>query len=521
MSEKGRSLKSSGEGLPGFENDSSADSNPYAYPYFHCNGTSPLLFDLVVQFARHWNEMTNDDAATKMELKILVKQIQVRCKEEPVEASWRDSCGDTALHRLCQVARFPSFSSLSSQVSFARLLVHVAEALVDAHLGSATRALNNWKETPLHQFCSHCGFPNNMNGSFENVIVTEDTENPMLDLLKLLSKDSAGVLRNCWGSFALHDACGLPGWEVAGEPIWKHAQSNGSSFLNWMKQQHELMVQFLVSQNVKAVRLRVEGGQTPLHRALSSLKCSPNVIKILLSHHDTGDATLPASVSALWEHYKNFPSLDWIEENCSHVNDANVATKPNTMALNHWDSERFPWLLPEPQAQAQSLGILWESTELVLSKIALNHDGLVHACVSTTDCPLFPIQLVIRLYPEQLLQQDENGCTPLVLAICNACSGDVVNSVLRANSAAASVLDSQGRLPLCLAVASGHYSYHDTLCRLFAAEPSALTTRDPVTSLFPFALAALPTTITEQTDDDEAQLSRIYELLRIDPSVIA
>jgi len=510
-------LKSSGEGLPAFENDSSADSNPYAYPYFHCNGTSSLVYDLVVHFARHWNEVVDDDKATRMELQLLVKKIQFRCSAQPMEASWRDSCGDTALHRLCQVARFPFFTNLYSMTCFARLLVDVAEALIEAHPGSATKACNNWKETPLHQFCSHCGFPNNMNDEHDgDEDITAAPENPMMDLLKLLSKDHACALRNCWGSFPLHDACGLPGWEVSGTPIWRHIHIDDSPLLSWMKQQHCVMIEYLISQNVKAVGLRVEGGQTPLHRAFQSLKCSTNVIQMLLSHYNSDSPTLLASLSALWKHYKDFASLFWIEESYTYEDGVRV---PKDVLIASYGWNHVPSILPDPQAQLESLGVLWEMTVLALNKLSLhNPQRILHAAVSAKDCPLYVIQLVIRLHPEQLLVKDEGGCTPLVLAIANKCSEDVVNSVLQSNLRAASIPDSAGRLPLCLAVETRVYSYHDMLHRLFAAEPSAVTTRDPVTTLFPFALAA--TAVDATRNDEEERLSSIFELLRVDPSAL-
>lgn len=482
-------LKSSGDGLPAFENDT--DSNPYAYPYFHCNGTCSLVYELVVQFARHWNEISaqgnNNDKATRAQLQRLIKRIQVRCKREPLEASWKDSCGDTALHRLCQVARVPIFHKMTSVVmSYAKMLVDVAEALIAAHPASATRARNNWKETPLHQFCSHCGFPNILNDEIESDVGAtdiENMENPMLDLLKLLSQDGASELRNCWGSFPLHDACGLPGWELYSDrdPVWR--RSRDTPFLTWMKQQHVVMIQYLVEQNPKAIGLRVEGGQTPLHRAFQSLKCSTDVIKMLLSYpnQDTDSPVLTRSLSALWKHYDGLPLLD----------------APYSVVY---------------------LGILWETTVLVLNKIS---SRLLNASVSTKDCPLHVVQLAAHLYPQHLLERDEHGCTPLILAIRDTCSEDIIKAVLQENPRAASIADSNGRSPLCWAVETGEYSFHDILYQLFTAEPSAVSTRDSVSDLFPFALAAVNTTSSRTaTDREEDQVTTIYELLRIDPSVL-
>jgi ankyrin repeat protein len=117
-----------------------------------------------------------------------------------------------------------------------------------------------------------------------------------------------------------------------------------------------------------------------------------------------------------------------------------------------------------------------------------------------------------------LLEKDKDGNTPLSLAIQNTCSADIVNALLWENPRAASVRDGNGRVPLVLAIDKGVYSYHDVLAHVFAAEPAAVTARDPITALFPFCIAALKT--QSDCDDKEQQVSTIYQLLRIDPSVL-
>jgi hypothetical protein len=129
-----------------------------------------------------------------------------------MEASWADSCGDTALHRLCQIARFPSTSN-DAILSLTTLLVNVADALIEDYAGSATVVCNNWRETPLHQFVAHCGFPNHFSDD-ETFLAASLPENHLFDLLELLSRDNACAIRNCLGSLPLHDACELSGWEI-------------------------------------------------------------------------------------------------------------------------------------------------------------------------------------------------------------------------------------------------------------------------------------------------------------------
>ena len=126
------------------------------------------------------------------------------------------------------------------------------------------------------------------------------------------------------------------------------------------------MIEYLISQNPKAVGLRVESGQTPLYRAFQSLKCSTDVIKMLLSHHNASGSVLSTCLSALWKHYDEFPELEW----------------PADLTLSH-DAGKAAWfhnkcngqLAHRPsglQGHADSLGILWETTLLALYKVSSN-----------------------------------------------------------------------------------------------------------------------------------------------------
>jgi hypothetical protein len=137
------------------------------------------------------------------------------------------------------------------------LLLDVDEALIEEYPGSATTARNNWRETPLHQFVAHCGFPNHF--SNEEGLIAVAPDNSILDLLKLLSRDKACAMQNCWGALPLHDACELSGWEV-------DTQSPVNPLQTWMKKQHVLMVEWLLHQNPDAVNSMDHTKQTP-HRS--------------------------------------------------------------------------------------------------------------------------------------------------------------------------------------------------------------------------------------------------------------
>ena len=230
------------------ENEYSVDPNPYAYPYFHSK-TTPLLYNLIVtnfgsndHHQQHQNQddtssiisspqspsnsivdvdRANDELNKKFirKRKIIAKRIHSRFHGHPHEATWVDSCGETALFRFCQLIRFDGLDSTitvhnedtheknTSQLQHDDLMKRIEhldsvqrqdtskndDQKSDNHetnfnstvqqtlkliltLDStpeliffvfhsfiktdpnATNVLNKWGETPLHQFVNHCGF---------------------------------------------------------------------------------------------------------------------------------------------------------------------------------------------------------------------------------------------------------------------------------------------------------------------------------------------------------------------------
>jgi hypothetical protein len=173
------------------------DTNPYVYPYFH-SGDGPsarLLYDWIVEFAdfskayldssaaataanhddRNNNNMVAAAIHTAELQRRLVRRVEARCLSHPHELLWSDSCGDTALHRLAQMARMvsaPSFNHHhspshnleaaadhnSSANNHAHWILRMAKCIIRANVDIVT-VQNSWKETPLHQFVQHCGLP--------------------------------------------------------------------------------------------------------------------------------------------------------------------------------------------------------------------------------------------------------------------------------------------------------------------------------------------------------------------------
>lgn len=121
--------------------------------------------------------------------------------------------------------------------------------------------------------------------------------------------------------------------------------------------------------------------------------------------------------------------------------------------------------------------------------------------------------MAVRLYPEELIEEDENGDTPLSIFLsCHKACGnalgwdndegvvdrgkcgikamDMLQTVLWADPSAAAVANRDGRLPLHLAIDNG-IDWSTGIQNLFLANPSAASIRDPVTQLFPFMYASI------------------------------
>ena len=114
------------------QNENSIDPNPYAYPYFHSNESTPLLYHLIVThfsnasnplLLNHYQSLLSDAASASASSsttstdvhsekiiarrrKFIARRIQSRCQGRPQEAKWVDSCGENALFRFCQLIRF-------------------------------------------------------------------------------------------------------------------------------------------------------------------------------------------------------------------------------------------------------------------------------------------------------------------------------------------------------------------------------------------------------------------------------
>ena len=156
------------------------------------------------------------------------------------------------------------------------------------------------------------------------------------------------------------------------------------------------------------------------------------------------------------------------------------------------------------------------------------------------------LEVALDLYPEQLLELDDSGRTPLSIAVSGECetsddienhsdgemiSYNTVESLLHRSTLPTMIRCSNRRLPLHQSILTKFPVYkRGGISKIVLAGPSALSQPDPITNLYPFMLAAASDASDEMStrrqskfqdgDCERKQLQTVYYLLREDPSQI-
>lgn len=156
------------------------------------------------------------------------------------------------------------------------------------------------------------------------------------------------------------------------------------------------------------------------------------------------------------------------------------------------------------------------------------------AAARCTPCSLFPFMM--QVYSDQLSRTDFNGRTPLLIACQSPApnrSFDIftkIQYILKEDAAQATYTNRNFgyRLPLHVALDSG-ICWNEGVESLIKVFPSALSERDPVSGLYPFALAAVHQDHTRSASvndssldiSDHQLLTTVYCLLREEPSLLS
>ena len=305
----------------------SIDSNPYAYPYFHSDGSGPLLYRLVLEAEELLvGSDDNDTTASPANTNIakashdLLRRIRSRCICRPVEVTWADSCGDNALHRLCQAAKFGDVrrgmtgsdgdrdQRLADPISWDDMALTTLKSILESSL-EVSSARNSWHETPLHQFASHCGIggadvmlDEYEDGATSPTACTEtggmhvrdvaypQTSDETLQLLLQASPESAS-LRNYLLATPLHEACSLShGPNALMRRFVSDLSTNQSQAyirkrndrLDWMRKRQRLAIRRLVAACPEALFDSDKMGRTCLFRAVESDRSGGDTVAVVL-----------------------------------------------------------------------------------------------------------------------------------------------------------------------------------------------------------------------------------------------
>lgn len=346
-----------------------------------------------------------------------------------------------------------------------------------------------------------------------------------------------------------------------------------------------IVVHYILAANPSAALEVGTSNMNPLHITCSSQHASVHIVRVLLSGSDKVGITAMKDVdgdTCLHTGCRCGAPIEVLElllrANPSVVHDRDY--EGLTPLLRLW--VRYFVTLGDdvinsvtgPSDLVGDLREAWDKTTLLFRAAYHGHlDGSIDQfrildAAASIDCPRFVVKLAATLHPEQLAQKNEFGKTPLIIAskapiykehdlsdegyyIEDLIHGDldennaarfeqksdqsdvqhpsVIEILLDANKSVAHVTDSNGRLPLNIAICAGKH-WNEGIKSLLAANPDALMLPDIKTGLFPFMLAAIPTVFetskNHDTDNkststaDTAMLHTIYELLRANPEVI-
>jgi hypothetical protein len=173
-----------------------------------------------------------------------------------------------------------------------------------------------------------------------------------------------------------------------------------------------------------------------------------------------------------------------------------------------------------PEAE-NTLQKWWQVVVWMVKAVAIRKNRkdflLLHAALATR-APSLVIRRILDSYPSCALYPDKDSNYPLHLVVCqkknNNSSEEIARMVLGSAPIVASRCDATGRLPLHVVSAHGSFSTQ-FLSVLVRAYPVAVTTPDPATRLYPFAVAA-----GSEQQNDSKSLTTSFQLLVAAPELL-
>lgn len=307
---------------------------------------------------------------------------------------------------------------------------------------------------------------------------------------------------------------------------------------------------FLVEANPN-ITLKRDDGRLPLRRALEFRCNHPGIIDLLCTSEESVMETDKIGRNAL------HLGLEWITvvpqmiktllkeaPQASRVHSPCTGT-PLQMAYQRYARSvrnvEYHGISPN-QSSLQDMEDWWNVTCAILKaatfvstidKRALTKDGrwsILHSAL-ITNAPTQVLKTILQRHVTEVNLPNQDGRCPLMLAATlnknDKVKECVLNMLLDADAAGpASLPDNGGRYALSVAAENNGIST-SVRYRIVCAYPEALRVVDPIHSLYPFLVAALPREETisnrmmDPTTISNLQTTCIYELLMAAPEVLS
>lgn len=488
----------------------------------YLNRKQPTVYRNVNMFISTIDLVTNNDC------KALAHRISSLCIQGANEVIWVDSCGENSLHRLCQLVKFRNEKDTYKY----ELILYVQKMLIVSSKSNATMAMNNWNETPLHLFLSHCGF---VAEDFSmNLSMTEYHLNFINELLKSFPRSI--MSRNYEMMLPLHEACrlqqlGYATYPYKGVPFFKlleHDDLNRNRI-------HLEIIKVLVQAYPNALFLKDSNGKLPLHHAVESLSCSTDVVVYLLhemeKHFQTCSNTKEGSCKVSSKYHLKHECMNILRGLFNSFNQHRRVSEEMLISLNYfkhvgeWTLEKYLHRIAvQDRFKIENVRI-WK--KLVIIMCTLYHGSVtvsqfpIHACIFS-NASLLILNTLLVTRPTDLNRLASSGETPLTLLLSSKDKGyefikELLHAILQVNPCCAMVPNKEQRWPLHIALEQ-NLGWPEIIRYIFKCYEAAATMKDPKTEMWPFMMAAAVSKIQSNVSTDN--LTCIYSLLRTTPSVL-
>jgi hypothetical protein len=413
------------------DNENSIDPNPYAYPYFHSNESTPLLYHLIVThfgntsdplLLNHYQSLlaststalvstptptptpasneassssstagtdtgsdANSDSTTANETsnmtmihsektiarrrKFIARRIQSRCQVRPQEAKWVDSCGENALFRFCQLIRF---------------------RMNDNH---------NDNDHNHHH-----------NQHTEDLSIFEQPDQLLLKQKKLKFDSTAELIFFVFNCFIDIDSNALSTLNKWGETPLHQFVGHCGFFIDYHHRQHDHHHPDMNNDKEKSKEQTQHYGLSYLFLE-AMLKASPNTV-----HQTNFQSALPLHLACSLSQLNSNQPFSSGDSMVSMDKFFSSFSTMNSLSQLH-DDERH--------GQDQGL-----NQNQDLHQYSMQNQHYYHCRRHAKDHSKI-IQRLVEYYPKGVLAIDINGCTPLFRAVDSIhCSSDVVSFLL-------------------------------------------------------------------------------------------